>query len=194
MTSQRFQQVLQAIDQINQQDPNKTMVNKVEQPKELVYGQYMSACLDKYWPDTNELLQIAVRAQHIKRWHLARAEFPKGKQGYLTWRKELGKFHAETTKTLMLEHGYSEQDAETTAAIIRKEQLKKNPDSQTLEDVACLVFLQHYFEEFAAKHSEEKIIRILQLTWRKMSVQGQEIALTLTLPAHLASLVTKALA
>ncbi|GLX79659.1 hypothetical protein tinsulaeT_29990 [Thalassotalea insulae] len=187
------QQVLDAIDHINQQDPNTTLVNNIEQPKELVYGHYMSACLEKYWPDANELLQIAVRAQHIKRWHIARSEYPSGKQGYLTWRKALGKFHAETTKELMIKHGYSEQDAEQTSAIIRKEQLKKNTDSQTLEDVACLVFLQHYFEEFAAKHSEEKIIRILQLTWRKMSERGHEIALRLPLPAHLAKLVEQAL-
>ncbi len=97
-------------------------------------------------------------------------------------------------KQLMLEHGYNEQEAEQTASIIRKEQLKKNTDSQTLEDVACLVFLQHYFDEFAAKHTEEKIIRILQLTWRKMSARGHEIALSLTLPEHLAALVNKALA
>ncbi|WP_206483839.1 DUF4202 domain-containing protein [Thalassotalea sp. G2M2-11] len=193
MTSPQCQQVLAAIDTINQQDPNITVVNNNEQPKELLYGRYMSQCLNEYWPDANELLQIAVRAQHIKRWHLARSEFPAGKQGYLTWRKELGKFHAQTTKSLMLEHGYSEQEAETTASIIRKEKLKKNSDSQTLEDVACLVFLQYYFEAFAAKHSEEKIIRILQLTWRKMSEKGHEIALSLTLPEHLATLVNKAL-
>jgi len=94
----------------------------------------------------------------------------------------------------MLAHGYSEVAAETTAAIIRKEDLKSNSESQTLEDVACLVFLQYYFDEFAAKHKEEKIIRIVQLTWRKMSDQGHEIALSLTLPPHLAKLVGKALA
>lgn len=186
--------VLNAIDAINQRDINTTSIDGVEHPKELIYGQYMSACLNEYWPQASELLQIAVRAQHIKRWHLKRADFPTGKQGYLTWRKELGAFHATTTKSLMLAHGYDEDSAEQTATIIRKEKLKSNSDSQTLEDVACLVFLQYYFDDFAAKHSEEKIIRIVQLTWRKMSAQGHEIALALTLPEHLASLVNKALA
>lgn len=196
MNSKQCQQVLDAIDKINQQDPNKTLVDNIEHPKELLYGQYMTQCLNQYWPDANELLQIAVRAQHVKRWHLARKSFPEGKQGYLTWRKELGKFHAQTAKELMLENGYSEEDAERTACIIRKEKLKKDIDSQTLEDVACLVFLQYYFDEFAAKYTdnEEKIIRIVQLTWRKMSEQGHKIALSLTLPDHLAALVNKALA
>ncbi|AWB58563.1 DUF4202 domain-containing protein [Colwellia sp. Arc7-D] len=186
--------VLLAIDNINSADTNTTLVDGISHPKELLYGQYMSACLDKYWPNASEHLQIAVRAQHVKRWHLKRTDFAIGKKGYLTWRKELGIFHAATAKSLMLEQGYSEQASDITAAIIRKENLKSNSESQTLEDVACLVFLQFYFDEFAAKHNEEKIIRIVQLTWRKMSAQGQEIALTLTLPPHLATLVGKALA
>ena len=190
----QLQNVLNAIDTINAADINCTVVDGVSQPKELLYGKQMTSCLEQYWPDANEQLQIAVRAQHIKRWQLKRTEFPSGKQGYLTWRKELGIFHAATAKALMLEHGYSEHDSETTAAIIRKEQLKSNSDSQTLEDVACLVFLQYYFDAFAAKHKEEKIIRIVQLTWRKMSAQGQEIALGLALPPHLAELVKSALA
>jgi len=190
----QLQNVLDAIDNINKNDVNFTIVDGVNHPKELLYGQYMSTCLEQYWPDANENLQIAVRAQHVKRWHLKRADFPLGKQGYLTWRKELGIFHAATAKNIMLEQGYDEATAETTAAIIRKEKLKSNSDSQTLEDVACLVFLQYYFDEFAAKHTEEKIIRIVQLTWRKMSAKGQEIALSLTLPPHLAQLVAKALA
>ena len=190
----QLQNVLNAIDTINEADINVTVVDGVSQPKELVYGRYMTACLEKYWPEADETLQIAVRAQHVKRWQLKRADFPIGKQGCLTWRKALGLFHGATAKAIMLANGYSDLDAEATAVIIRKQNLKSSSNSQTLEDVACLVFLQYYFDEFAAKHKEEKIIRIVQLTWRKMSAQGQEIALSLTLPPHLATLVGKALA
>jgi hypothetical protein len=194
MTNAKLAAVFTAIDNINKEDPNTTTINGSSQPKELLYGQYMSECIDQYWPDANDLLQIAVRAQHIKRWHLQRTEFDAGKAGYLKWRIEQGKFHAQLTKNIMLENGYSEEEAETTAKLLRKEKLKSNPDTQTLEDVACLVFLQHYFDAFAAKHKEDKIIRILQLTWRKMSDQAHSIALKLTLPEHLATLVGKALA
>jgi len=189
----KLQAALLAIDEINSQDPNKTFIDSKEQAKELLYGYYMTACLEKYWPNSDELLQIAVRAQHIKRWHLKRTEYEAGKAGYFKWRIAQGKFHAELTKTLMLEHGFNESEAEITAQILRKEKLKSNPNSQTLEDVACLVFLQYYFDEFAAKHSEEKIIRILQKTWAKMSDKAHDIALSLTLPEHLAALVKKAL-
>jgi len=198
MTSSRLATVLTAIDKINSEDPNFTSIDGISQPNELLYGQYMTTCLEQYFPHSNELLRIAVRAQHIKRWHLKRTEFAAGKAGYYQWRIEQGKFHAQLTKTLMLENGFDEKEAETTACILRKEKLKTNSDTQTLEDVACLVFLQYYFDAFAAKYTEKdneaKIIRIVQKTWGKMSERGHEIALSLTLPDHLAKLVAKALA
>ncbi len=202
MTNQ-LELVLSAIDEINRQDSNITLFNNKEYPKELIYGQRMTACLTQHWPQASELLQIAVRAQHIKRWHLKRNEFEQGKAGYYQWRIALGKFHAELTAKIMIEQGYNENQAEQAASIICKENLRDktasqlNSDSQTLEDVACLVFLEYYFDEFAAKYlkqdNEAKIIRIVQLTWKKMSDEAHNIALKLALPDHLASLVTKAL-
>ena len=194
MNNDRLNAVLSAIDLINNEDPNQITFDDSTHPKEVIYGLQMSNMLDKHWPQANELLKIAVRAQHIKRWHLKRTEYDLGKKGYFKWRIALGKYHAELTEQLMLKQNYSAAEAMQTAAIIRKEKLKSNSDSQTLADVACLVFLQFYFDDFANKHSEEKVVRVLQKTWGKMSEQGQNIALTLTLPDHLAALVAKALA
>ncbi|MAG76005.1 MAG: hypothetical protein CL811_04515 [Colwelliaceae bacterium] len=191
--SDKLQRVLQQIDAINQEDPNQEQVDGNSVAKELIYGQRMSSCLAEHWPEASEHLKIAVRAQHVKRWAIARSSYPEGKVGYLTWRKDLGKLHAKTAHDIMLEHGYGKDDAEQTASIIRKERLKSNPESQTLEDVACLVFLSYYFAPFAAKHDDEKVISIVQKTWRKMSEKGHEIALSLTLPAHLAKIVERAL-
>lgn len=199
----QLESILSAIDNINSQDSNTTLSNGEKHPTELIYGQRMTICLAQYWPKASELLQIAVRAQHIKRWHLKRSEFAQGKAGYYQWRIALGKFHAQLTAQVMLEHGYSEEQAAQTASIICKENLKDkaqtqlNSDSQTLEDVACLVFLIYYFDDFAKQYTEQdneaKIIRIVQLTWGKMSEEAHGIALKLTLPDHLAQLVNKAL-
>ena len=198
MTIKKLNSTLCAIDDINRQDPNTILSNGSNQAKELVYGLQMTDCLKQYWPESNELLQIAVRAQHIKRWQLKRSEFPDGKAGYYQWRIAQGKFHAELTASIMLEQGYTAKQSTQCAAIIRKENFKQNSDGQTLEDVACLVFLMHYFNEFAAKYTEQdneaKIVRIVQLTWGKMSEQAHDIALGLTLPKHLAAIVAKALA
>lgn len=200
----QLKNVLSAIDDINSKDVNITLSDGEQHPKELIYGQRMTACLTQHWPQASELLQIAVRAQHVKRWHLKRSEFAQGKAGYYQWRIALGKFHAELTATTMQKLGYSAEQSAQTASIICKENLRDksssqlNSDSQTLEDVACLVFLEHYFDDFAAQYlendNEAKIIRIVQLTWKKMSEDAHNIALKLTLPEHLSALVAKALA
>lgn len=197
MTIDKLNNTLSAIDEINRQDPNLISYQGGNQAKELVYGQQMSNCLQCYWPEANEVLQIAVRAQHIKRWQLKRTEFSEGKAGYYQWRIAQGKFHAELTASIMLKQGYSVAESKQCAAIIRKENLQTDSATQTLEDVACLVFMMHYFDDFATKYikqdNEAKIVRIVQLTWKKMSPQAHDIALGLTLPEHLAAIVTKAL-
>ena len=101
--------------------------------------------------------------------------------------------HAELTAGIMAGNGYSKVEQDRVAAILRKEKLKTNPESQTLEDVACLVFLAHYLEAFAAKHDEAKLISIIQKTWCKMSPKGHELALAMQLPGHLQALVNTAL-
>ena len=80
------------------------------------------------------------------------------------------------------------------AALLKKEKLKSDEESQVLEDVICLVFLRYYFAEFAKQHDEAKLIDILQKTWRKMSEAGHQSALKLPLSDDEIALVTKALA
>ncbi len=48
--------------------------------------------------------------------------------------------------------GYSDAEIARAGALIRKENLRGDAEAQTLEDVACLVFLEHYAADFAAKH------------------------------------------
>ena len=95
---------------------------------------------------------------------------------------------------ICIDCGYSEDDALRVAHLIRKEDLKKDEETQTLEDVACLVFLDDQFEEFEKQHDEEKIVRILQKTWGKMSEKGHELALSLPMSERCKDLVSKALA
>ncbi|MDX1747999.1 MAG: DUF4202 family protein, partial [Halobacteriales archaeon] len=76
---------------------------------------------------------------------------------------------------------------------IRKQGLKRDPEVQTLEDVACLVFLEHYLDDFAEEHDDEKLVDILQKTWRKMSDRGHEAALEVKLGERAQTLVERAL-
>ena len=165
----RLQNVLNAIDTANSSDP----VNEDGSPAARLYGERMSAEADRLFPDASEHLQIAARGQHIERWTLPRTEFPTGRTGYLTWRKELAKHHAARVADLMQAHGYSAEDADATARMLRKEGIKREPQVQALEDVICFVFLKWYFAPFAAKHAPEKIERIVVKTARKMSAESR---------------------
>jgi hypothetical protein len=186
-------QVLKAIDEINAQDPNLELVDSTKHPKELIYGQRMTEALGSY-ENPNELLQIACRAQHIKRWAIPRSDFPMDKAGYLKWRTHLKIMHGDITAEIMQNHGYNESDIKYVKDLLMKKDLKKNLDAQILEDVACLVFLKFHIADFAADKEESKLIDIIQKTWAKMSVKGHELALQIHYPAPVLTLIQKALA
>ena len=189
----KLQQCMILIDQANSADPNKTMVCDELISNEALYSQRMLLTLNAFDLTASDPLILACYAQHVCRWVLARRDFPAGLKGYLTWRKELAKSHAKILGDIMVQGGYSDDIVSRGQHIIQKRKLKSDAESQTLEDVSCLVFLNHYFEAFAAKHSEQRVIDIVQKTWAKMSEKGHQAALELTLLPHLQALVSKAL-
>ncbi len=190
---ERFKAAIARIDAANSEDPASESFAGKAYPKGLLYGQRMTAWLDKLAPDASEELQLAVRAQHIRRWAIARGEYPVGRTGYNQWRKTLARFHAETTGEIMREVGYPQAGIKRVQLLLRKERLKLDPEAQTLEDTACLVFLENYLADFSTQHDEEKLVNIVRKTWRKMSPQGHEAALLLILPGNLQTIVEKAL-
>lgn len=193
-TSDRLIAALADIDRANAQDPNLETDNGQAQPKELLYGQRMSEELKSFAPDASELLQVAARAQHIRRWESPRSDYPEGRAGYKKWRSQLALFHGKAAGDIMARNGYSEADIERVQNLLIKRGLKRDPEVQTLEDVICLVFLRYYLPAFAQKHDEAKLIDIIQKTWGKMSEQGHQAALELPLPDEMGQLVHKALA
>ena len=194
MPEDNYDKAVRLIDEAHAEDPKKIEVNGTEVPYELHYGQKMSNYLEKRAPDAPATLRLAIRAQHFRRWEIPRDSYPMNKVGYHAWRTYLKKRQADMASQICLECGYSETDASRVAALIRKEDLKKDEETQILEDVACLVFLDDQFEEFEKQHDEEKIIKILQKTWGKMSDRGHELALEITMSDRARSLVEKALA
>lgn len=190
MTGDLFPRVIEAIDQANAADPETVEDGGETRPAALVYGQRMSAELIRFAPKASELLRIAVRGQHIERWKMPRASYPEGRQGYLEWRRDLGRYHADRVAGIMAGQGYPEPDCARAAQIIRKEGIKRDPDVQALEDVACLVFMRWYFSGFAEGRDREHIRHIVGRTARKMSAAGRADALTqFDLPADLAALL-----
>ncbi len=188
-----FEMALNQIDAANAQDPHLEVVKGETRPAELVYGERMSAMLVRFFPNAPEALRLAVRAQHLRRWIVPRDSYPMDRAGYHHWRNDLKRKHAEWASAILSECGYDEAMIARVATLIRKENFKQDPDGQALEDVACLVFLEHYADDFAAKHEPEKVADIFRKTWGKMSERGHTAARTLKLSAGVRALITAAL-
>tara|TARA_B110000240_G_C13461995_1_gene437122 strand:- start:215 stop:799 length:585 start_codon:yes stop_codon:yes gene_type:complete len=193
MKPTRFETAIALIDKKNAEDENTYQVAELEYPKELLYSQRMTRKLLRFEPNASKALQIAARAQHICRWKIQRNEYPMDRVGYLKWRETLKKMHAVITGEILQQVDFDVQFIDRVQKIILKKLIKKNEESQTLEDTICLVFLDYYFDEFAAKHADEKVIDILQKTWVKMSKKGHEAALRITFSEKGLALVKQAI-
>ena len=164
---------------------------------ELLYADRMEAWILRLDPQASPILRLAARCQHLERWTVPRASFPMDKAGYLRWRRHLYTVQAERARAILVAAGVSPAEADQAATWISKADLKGNAGTQTLEDAACLVFLENEISAFATAHADypkEKFIDIIRKTWKKMSERGHQLALTIDLPPGIAALVQEALA
>lgn len=193
--SPRFDALVRAIDAANADDPRSTEIGGAKRPYEQVYSERMTARLAAMYPDASEALRIAARAQHIRRWDIPRADFPEGRAGYNDWRRTCREHHGKVISEIMGRHGYAPDEIARVVMLIKKEQLKKDRESQALENVVDVVFVEHYIEDFLAKYSsydEDKVIDIVGKTLRKMSPKGHQAALALDMPDAKRALIMKA--
>jgi hypothetical protein len=195
-SSAHFEAVILDVDASNADDPRRIMVDGVERPYEVVYSERMSAKLRAMCPDAGELLRIAARAQHIRRWDIPRNHYPEGRNGYNVWRRACREHHAALIAGIMQRHGYDAAASGRVGKLIKKEQLKTDRDSQVLENIVGVVFIEHYFDEFLGKHAsydDDKLVDIVGKTLRKMSPKGHAAALALRLPDRTKLLIAAAL-
>lgn len=188
-----FRRAVERFDAISAQDPVVELWDGQNHPRELLYSRRMAARLQQFAPDASEALRLASHCQHLKRWEIPRAAYPMDRAGYHHWRTELARLHAQEAGRVLEEVGYDPRTIARVQSLVRKERLKTDPEAQLLEDVICLVFLEFYFPEFSGRHDEQKVIGILQRTWRKMSARGQAAALAVALPGPQRMLLEKAL-
>jgi hypothetical protein len=182
--------VLERIDAANAQDPKHDPDGEGHAPAALLYGRRMSQVLAAFIASPSDALQIAVRGQHVERWKRPRQDYPQDKAGYLRWRRDAAIFHAERIGEIMASCGWDQPARDRVGSLIRKERIKADPETQALEDVACLVFIRWYFTPFAAGRTPDELFRIVAKTARKMSPAGREAALALPLPADLIPAIT----
>ncbi len=194
MNRERFERAVSAFDRANCEDPRTLLSDGQLRPRELVNAERLSAWVVQLAPNASETLQLAARCQHICRWQMPRSAYPAGRVGYLQWRTQLARFHADTAARLLAECGYEQDTIDAVRRINLKQNMRSSPDMAIMEDALCLSFLQFEFDEFIAKYQPEKAVEVVQKTWKKMSERGHQFALALPFSATARELVMRALA
>jgi hypothetical protein len=188
----KLQEAFKAFDAYNSRDPHTESVGNTTFPKELLYGQRMTERLNLYQPEAPEYLQLAARCQHIGRWEIPRDTYPMDKKGYLQWRSAEKFHHVKIAEPILKNCGYDEATIEKVKFLLLKKELATNEDTQLLEDVVCLVFIEHYLADFAAQHNDDKVVDILRKTIKKISPRCLEEASRLKVSEKIQGLLLKA--
>lgn len=186
--SDRLAKLFILIDEAN----GKDAAMEGGQPAAMLYGRRMTQALEGFEPSASEALKIAARGQHIERWLRPRGDYPEGRDGYLAWRRDAATYHAARIEELMRETGYGADICNRVASLMLKKNFKTDPEAQTLEDAACLVFFRWYAGAFSEKHDAAKILAIVSKTARKMSSRGRAAAAALSLPPEILAALAEA--
>lgn len=197
MSGGSYEAAVEAFEAANAADPQiRADESGRHWPAQLLEARRLSAWVERLDPAASEALRLAAHCQHLERWTLPRSRYPEGRVGYKKWRSELARFHARRAREILLSLGYSEDVLAKVEAINLKRDIAADPDTQTMEDALCLVFLEFQLQEFAAKHAgeEEKLLRVLKKTWCKMSARARQAALELVYAPEVRGLIERALA
>jgi hypothetical protein len=189
----RFLQAIRRFDAANSADPTRVTFQRKSQAREVVYALWLTEWVLRLAPEASEELRLAARCQHLCRWEIPRSSYPMTRVGYLQWREGLKKFHAQKAAKLLKEAGYEEKVIARVQELVLKKNFPHDPEGRVLEDALCLVFLEHQFAELAGKSADEKMISVLQKTWKKMTAKGHEAALKLSYNTHERELLHRAL-
>ena len=191
---ERFHEAIRRFDAENARDPNRELHDGIPHPKELLYARRLTDWVLRLCPGAPEELRLAARCQHLCRWEIPRASQPMTRAGYLLWRANLKKFHAQKAGEILRATGHPAELIQKVQDLNLKKNFPNDPNSRVLEDALCLVFLEFQFAELAAKTDEAKTINALQKSWQKMSEAGRAAALKLKFGPREQSLVAAALA
>lgn len=172
MSEARLDAAFAAIDAANAGDPNTIEIDGTAQPKELAHARLMTEWVRQLDPAATDAQLLAARAHHLRRWTVPRESYPEGRAGYLRWRTDQKRRHAEEVAVILEDVGYETEVIQRVQAIVRKEGLARDPAVQTHEDALCLVFLQTQLAETAAGLGHDKAVDVLRKTARKMSPRG----------------------
>lgn len=190
---ERFAAAVRRFDEENSRDPNVEIADGVTHPREVIYAQWLTDWVLKLDPGASEPLRLAARCQHLARWLIPRDSYPMTRPGYLQWRADLKKFHAQKAGEILHAVGYDHDTIRRVQELNLKKNFPNDPESRVLEDALCLVFLERQLAALAAKSDDAKMINALQKSWKKMTPAAHAEALKLKYGAREQSLIQRAM-
>jgi Domain of unknown function (DUF4202) len=161
-----------AIDRVNAGDPNTVDWYGVDVARSLIQGQRASHWLGRLVPDASDALQIAARGHHIRRWAIERSSYPEGRAGYLRWRRDLKKLHADELAALLNPLGGSAALIDRVGELVQRIGLGTDAEAQAVEDAACLVFMETDYAALRKRLGDEKTAGAVAKTLKKMSPEA----------------------
>jgi hypothetical protein len=190
---QKFAAALLRFDEENARDPNLEITGGISRPRELLYAERLTQWVLKLCPEASEALRLAARCQHICRWQSPRENYPMTRAGYLKWRADLKKFHAQKSGEILQAAGYDDETIRRVRDLNLKKIFPADPEVRVLEDALCLVFLEFQFAALAAKSDDEKMINAVRKSWEKMTEAARAEALKLSYGEREKNLIGRAL-
>jgi hypothetical protein len=179
-----------AIDAANAADP--TLFDG--EPLALVQGRLADRWVCRLDPAASDALRLAARAHHLRRWVVPRTTYPKGRPGYLRWRRDQKARHASELAELLGGVGVASSTVDRACQIVVKTGLGSDAEVQRFEDAVCLTFLETQLTSLAGRLERQHMIAVIGKTLAKMSADGKALALTMIFPDDVTELVVAALA
>lgn len=193
LTGKQLQDVIQAVDAVNAQDPFVIEVRGRSGPKELLHAEMVTEWVTTLDPQADASQLVAARAHHLRRWARPRSDYPEGRAGYRRWRRDAADAQAAEVASILSESTCGGEVIARVSAIITKKGLGEDPAVQTHEDALCLVFLETQLDELLDSLSSERAAQVLARTISKMSARAIELATTLPLSASGTAAVTQSM-
>ncbi|HEY5041055.1 MAG TPA: DUF4202 domain-containing protein [Verrucomicrobiae bacterium] len=187
--NEKFADAIRRFDGENSRDPHRENL----QPRELLYAQRLTGWALKLCPSASEPLRLAARCQHICRWQSPRENYSMTRAGYLKWRADLKKFHAQKSGEILQAAGYDKATIRRVQELNLKKNFPADPEVRVLEDALCLVFLEFQFAALAVKSDDEKMINAVRKSWEKMTEPARAEALKLNYGEREKNLINQAL-
>ncbi len=158
-----------AVDDANGLDPNTVTFDGMESPFAQLQGIRASIWLERLAPTPSDAVVLAVRAHHLRRWTVDRAAYPDGRAGYHRWKRD----SERGSRGGACGGGRGERcrfgGARSAQELVARIGLGADPETQLIEDCACLVFLETQYESLIAKIGRDKVVDAVRKTIKKMS-------------------------